>query len=353
MHDAKIRKRVAQGAKLIVVDPDTIRLADAANLHLQIKPGSDTLLLAGIINAMISENLIDASSVKVKGFDELKKSITEYKKEVIEEITGVPYSSIVEAAKLYGAARTPFIVYSTGITRNTYGADIVSQILNLSMLKPSTVLPVGPEGNSLGMSIMGLSPQYLPGLQADKNKIEKTYKVELPTAKGKDFKQMAKGGMKFIYAAGDIPLSLVAPTEKPSEFLVVHASHTNELTDKADVVLPAPSFIEQGGTVINIYGKIKNIKNAVKPEADVKAVWEILSELSVSMGYKMKYADISDVTGEIEKIISISGKKAPSFNPVAFRESEGIEEEAVGGMLRFSASVVTNSKVSQLFQVTV
>jgi anaerobic selenocysteine-containing dehydrogenase len=112
---ARIREALEKGAKLIVIDPRVTEFAAQADLHLQVRPGTDTALALGMINVMVTEGLFDREFVETwtVGMDELAEAASDYAPTQAAEITGVPPEKIVEAARMFAGAPSSCIVQGT------------------------------------------------------------------------------------------------------------------------------------------------------------------------------------------------------------------------------------------------
>ncbi|MEK7274678.1 MAG: molybdopterin-dependent oxidoreductase, partial [Candidatus Desantisbacteria bacterium] len=209
----EIRKAVANGARLIVVDPREIELADIADLHLQQSPGTDVAWMNAMMNVILSEGLHDQGFIdaRCEGFDEnFKAMIGKYTPEYAEEISGIPAEKIREAARIYAGAETACIIYSMGITQHTTGVDNVLSTANLAMLtgnvgkKSCGVLPLRGQNNVQGSCDMGALPNVYSGYQivADENvrlKFEEAWGVHLPSSSGITLTEMLHDNIKALY----------------------------------------------------------------------------------------------------------------------------------------------------------
>jgi len=133
------------GAKIIVVDPRTIQMSMMADLHLKLLPGTNVVLLNGLMNIIISEGLADDEFIanRTEGFEDLKKILPRYTPDYVEKIAGIPASELVQAAKMYGSAESSSIVYAMGITQHTTGVDNVLSCANLAMVTGNVIPYVG------------------------------------------------------------------------------------------------------------------------------------------------------------------------------------------------------------------
>ncbi len=285
--DVMIRRRAQAGAKIIVVNPDRIELASHQNaMHLQLKAGTDSALLAGLMSAVLAEGAVSSA----KGMDALKKSLVTVDAAASE--SGVSIESISNAAKAFATAQHAVVVIGSGIAAN---GEASQQALNLALLKNAGILPLMLEANALGVLRMGCMPDQGPGAA----KVKKT---------GKNYRDM-KSGMKALHLVGSM-----AHTDFKSDFLIVQASHMTPLAEKADIVLPMAAFYEKHGTIVNTYGTMKTVARAQQPAEQVKDGIAITLEISAAMS-KTKVLEEKDIITAVKKVKA--GKiTAGSFNPV-------------------------------------
>lgn len=111
LHEAKKR-----GMKFIVIDPRRTDAAEKADIFLQVKPGEDPTLLAGILRVILAEGLYDGDfvSVHVKGVEELREAVESFTPEYVEDRAGVPASLMIEAARTFAAGRKGSVTSGTG-----------------------------------------------------------------------------------------------------------------------------------------------------------------------------------------------------------------------------------------------
>ncbi|MBU0699981.1 formate dehydrogenase subunit alpha [bacterium] len=330
----EIRKAVANGAKLIVVDPRQIELTDISHLHLQQKPGTDVAWMNAMMNVILSEGLHDQGFIKdrCEGFEEFKTTVEKYTPEYVEGICGIPAEKIREAARIYACAQTACIVYSMGITQHTTGVDNVLCTANLAMLtanvgkKSSGVLPLRGQNNVQGSCDMGALPNVYSGYQpvSDENvrlKFEQAWGVKLSASPGLTLTEMLHDNIKGLYVMGENPVvsdpdaNHVKQALKDKEFLVVQDIFLTETAQLADVVLPAVSFAEKGGTFTNTERRVQLIQKAIEPIGGAMADWKIICELASRMGYDMRYESESEIMDEISIL-------TPSYGGIRYNRLE-------------------------------
>ena len=270
---AGIKRAVSSGrARLIVVDPRRIKIAEFADCYLRPTLGTDVAWINGMLNVIISENLQDAAFVaeRTEGFEEMKALVAKYTPEYVEGITGIPASQLVEAARLYAKAKVGNIIYCMGITQHTCGTDNVKSLANLAMLcgnlgiRGGGVNPLRGQNNVQGACDMGGLPNvftaYQPVTNTDASqKMAVTWGVaNLSTSVGMTVTEMIPaahdGRLKALYIIGENPLvsdpdlNHVEDSLKHLDLLVVQDLFLTETARKADVVLPGRCFAEKDGT---------------------------------------------------------------------------------------------------------
>ncbi len=285
--EVMIRRRAQAGAKVIVISTEKTDLAHHANaILLQVKAGTDTALLAGLMSAALTEG----AAPTAKGLDALKKTLLTA--DSAASSSGVSVEQITAAAKAYAAAKQPIVVLGTGVSANE---EASLQALNLALVKNAGVMVLMLEANALGVMQMGC----LTGMAAGFAKARKA---------GKSYEEMKKG-MKALYIAGSVP-----DIEFKSDMLIVQASHTSALTEKADLVLPMASLYEKQGSIINTYGSQKLFAQAQPAAGDVKDGVEAAAAIAAAIS-KTKAFKAKDIAALVRKVKT--GKlTAGAFKPV-------------------------------------
>lgn len=306
-------KRAARaGAKLIVADPREIWLSEIADIHLQLKPGTDVALLNGMAHVIIYEDLVDKEFIAnhTENFEALKKAVKDCTPEWAESISEVPADDIRKAARMYATTNKAGIYYTLGITEHTHGTDNVYGLANLVLMtghlgKPSSGMnPLRGQNNVQGANDAGASPVFYPGYQRVRDpearkKFENAWGVELSPDDGLNLnvmmKELAKGNVKGLYVMGeDIVLSepnasRVEEGLNQCEFLVVQDIFHNETTRFADVVLPATCFAEKDGVFTNSDRRVQRVRKAVNAPGEAREDWQIICDVARASGYPMPH----------------------------------------------------------------
>lgn len=305
---ARIKQRVLAGARLIVIDPRRIELAELADVHLQGRPGSNVAVFNGLARVLLDEGYADQDFLtrRASGLAELATLLDDYPPEHAAHIAGVPLGSLVNAARLYGDARRPVIIYGLGITEHAHGTDGVRTLANLAILKGAAgtpgccgVLPLRGQNNVQGASDMGALPDLLPGYQPVtdqhiRERFAEAWGGPLPDRPGLRIPQMFNaaidGRLKALYVIGedivqtDPDTGHVKTALEACELVVCHDLFLSQTAQYADVVLPASSFLEKDGTFVNFDRRFQRVRPALRPPGDAKSDFEALHLLAGALG---------------------------------------------------------------------
>ncbi len=330
-------------AKLIVADPRKIPLAENAAIYAPLAPGSNLAFINGILNVIISENLMNSDFVKnqTEGFEEFKASTQKYTPETVSAITGVPSDTIKEIARLYAKAKTASIVYAMGITQHISGTKNVGALANLALLtgqigrEATGVNPLRGQNNVQGACDMGALPDILPGYQNLKDeKVNKKFSSlwgenfasETGMTLGEMMDGAFNGSIKSLLIMAENPmlsdpnLNHVKEALENLELLVVQDIFMTETAKLAHVILPGASFIEKDGTFTNTERRVQRVRKAIEPVKNSKADWQILCGLIKSLGYWADYSSPSEIMEEIRSLV-------PSYGGITYDrlDNEGLQ----------------------------
>lgn len=323
---AAVKRAVLEnGAKLILVDPRKIELAEIATLWLRPKPGTDLAWINGMIHVILKENLADTEFIenRTEGFEEMKAAVAEFTPEKVEEITGIPAEDLIRAARIYAGERAA-VYYTMGITQHTHGTENVMALANLAMVcghvgKPGGGLnPLRGQNNVQGACDMGGLPNVFSGYQSVADpaivaKMEEAWGVKgLSDKPGLTLMEITSAAkekkIKGLFILGENPVVSDPDTHhliqalQSLDFLVVQDLFLTETAKLAHVVLPGASFAEKEGTFTNTERRVQRVRQAVSPIPGAKADWEILVELLKRMGVPADYDSPKAIFEEIRSV---------------------------------------------------
>ena len=340
-----VKNALKNGAELIVVDPRRIELADMADVHLQIKVGSDIALINGLMHVLITEELYDKEYVAkcCTGFEELRKKVMEYPPERAAEVSGIPADTIRTVARRLASVKPAMLAYCLGITEHTCGVNNVVSCANLQMLLGNVgfecggVNPIRGQNNVQGACDMGALPNLFPGYQKvddpqARAKFEDAWGVEqLPDKPGLMLPSMLEGilegKIKGFYVFGE-NLANTEPDIKhvehclaSAEFLVCQDNFPNETTRFAHVVLPAAAWGEKDGTYTNSERRVNRVRTASVPPGEAKPNWWIFKEIARRMGQKWESGSAQEIWDNEVSLL------APSLAGVKYArlENDGVQ----------------------------
>jgi formate dehydrogenase major subunit len=338
---SRMKKRLRQGAKLIVIDPRKTEMVRSAHVeaayHLPLRPGTNVAVVNAMAHVVVTEGLVDekyvAERCDVKSFDTWRKFIAqpESSPEALEEVTGVPAADIRGAARLYANAPNGAIYYGLGVTEHSQGSTMVMGIANLAMATGNIgregvgVNPLRGQNNVQGSCDMGSFPHELSGYRhisddATRALFEAAWGVKIDPEPGLRIPNMFDAALDGSYrglfvqgediAQSDPDTHHVQSALKAMECVVVQDLFINETAKLAHVFLPGTSFLEKDGTFTNAERRINRVRPAVK-EATGLSEWETACRLSQALGYPMSYNSASEIMDEIAAL-------TPTFSGVSF-----------------------------------
>lgn len=337
----QIRRAVKRGTKVIVVDPRKIDLTNQAEIHLQIKPGTNVAFANGMMHVILKEGLADMEYIEARteGFEELRGIVKSYTPEKVAEICHINPEDLVKAARLYAKAKAAPIIYCLGVTEHTTGTEGVMSLSNLAMMvgkigKPGCgVNPLRGQNNVQGACDMGCMPDDFPGYQKVANeeaitKFEKAWGVPLSRSKGltstQVFPAAMEGKIKGLYIFGEDPIvtdpdtSHIEKALNSLDFLVVQELFLTETTAFADVVLPGVSYAEKEGTFTNTERRLQRVRKAVEPAGEARDDIQIFCDVMERMGYPCRYDGAGQVLDEIAAL-------TPSYGGFSFERLDSGE----------------------------
>ncbi len=344
---SQMKRRLREGAKLIIVDPRAIDLVNSphikADYHLQLRPGTNVALANALANVIVTEALVNETFVAARcereAFERWKAFVAKpvHSPEAMEPVTGVPAAAIRGAARLYATGGNAAIYYGLGVSEHSQGSTMVMAIANLAMAtgnigRPGVgVNPLRGQNNVQGSCDMGSFPHELPGYRHISDPVvrgafEREWGVKLLDEPGLRIPNMfdaaLDGSFKGLYVQGedmvqsDPNTTHVAAALKSLECLVVQDLFLNETAKYAHVFLPGSSFLEKNGTFINAERRISPVRKVMSPLGGLED-WQVTMALSKAMGYEMRYANPSQIMDEIARL-------TPTFQGVSYAKIEAM-----------------------------
>jgi assimilatory nitrate reductase catalytic subunit len=302
--------------KLIVIDPRATDTAAAADLHLAIEPGTDTILLGAMLQVLIWDGYLDRRFIDAHtaGFDAARDAVRELTPEAAARICGVKAADIVTAARWFGQSQAALSLWCQGLNQSQHGTDNGSALIHLHLATGQIGRPgAGPfsltgQPNAMGGRETGAMATLLPGHRdpasaEDRAELARHWNVPaLPERPGKTavemFDALAAGEIKAVWIACTNPAQSLPDQGRVraalarAEFVVVQEAYADtETAAFADLLLPAATWGEKEGTVTNSERRISRVRAAVAPPGEARPDWQIARDFALRLGAKVSRGD--------------------------------------------------------------
>ena len=338
---SRMKKRIREGARLIVADPRRIDMVQSphikADYHLPLRPGTNVALLNALSHVVVTEGLIDEAYVRERcdlgDFEHWARFVAreENSPEASEQYTGVPATDVRAAARLYATGGNGAIYYGLGVTEHSQGSTTVMAMANLAMATGNIgrdgvgINPLRGQNNVQGSCDMGSFPHEFSGYRhvsddSTRQVFEMLWGVPLDAEQGLRITNMldeaVEGTFKGLYVQGE-DIAQSDPNTKhvtaglaSMECVVIQDIFLNETAKYAHVFLPGASFLEKDGTFTNAERRINRVRQVMAPLAG-KDEWQVTIDLARALGYEMAYGHPSEIMDEIARL-------TPSFAGVSY-----------------------------------
>ena len=338
---SRMKKRIREGAKLIVVDPRRIDLVRSPHVeaayHLPLLPSTNVAMMNAFGHVIVSENLMDRNFIKrrcsepdfLRWLEFIKAP--EHSPEAMEAITGVPAQQVREAARLYATGGNAAIYYGLGVTEHSQGSTMVMAMANIAMATGNIgregvgVNPMRGQNNVQGSCDMGSFPHEFTGYRHVSNPdvraiFEKEWSTKLESEPGLRLPNMfdaaADGSFRGMFIQGeDIAQSdpnthHVEHALESMDIVIVQDLFLNETAAFAHVFLPGTSFLEKDGTFTNAERRVNRVRKVMREKQGMPE-WEVVCRISAAMGHHMHYNSADDILAEI-------ARTTPTFQGISF-----------------------------------
>ena len=338
---SRMKRRLRQGAKLIVVDPRRIDLVRTphveADYHLPLRPGANVAVLTAMAHVVVTDGLVDEVFVRERcDWEEFSQWASfvgdpRHSPETLAPVTLVDPQQLRAAARLYATGGNAAIYYGLGVTEHSQGSSTVMAIANLAMATGNVgregvgVNPLRGQNNVQGACDMGSFPHELSGYRhvsdsATRRLFEAEWGVAMDPEPGLRIPNMldaaVDGAFKALYVQGEDILQSdpntkhVAAGLAAMECVIVHDLFLNETANYAHIFLPGSSFLEKNGTFTNAERRIQPVRKVMTPLNGLED-WEVTQGLANALGLGWSYSHPSEVMDEIARL-------TPTFAGVSF-----------------------------------
>jgi len=338
---SRMKQRLRQGAKLIVIDPRRIDLVRSPHIeaahHLPLRPGTNVAVLTAMAHVIVTEGLVDQAFVRercdAQEFQDWADFVGQARNspEALAPLTNVDPGDLRAAARLYATGGNGAIYYGLGVTEHSQGSSTVMAIANLAMAtgnigRPGVgVNPLRGQNNVQGACDMGSFPHELSGYRhisdGDTRALfEADWGVALDAEPGLRIPNMldaaVDGSFKALYVQGEDILQSdpntkhVAAGLAAMECVIVQDLFLNETANYAHIFLPGSTFLEKDGTFTNAERRIQPVRKVMTPLNGL-ADWEVTQGLANALDLNWTYTHPSEIMDEVARL-------TPSFANVSF-----------------------------------
>jgi len=337
---ARIKRARKRGMGMIVVDPKETTLAKMADIHVQLRPGTNVALYQGLSHVILRDGLQasdDWMSNRTENLEPFKEMVAKMTPKRCEEITLVPAATIEAAAHLYASSSAAMAVHGLGMTEHSHGSEGVMALSSLALLTGNVgrlgtgINPLRGQNNVQGSCDMGALPNVYTNYQSVTNETvqrahEKVWGVPLSNTPGLTYPVMIdkviEGEFNALYMIG----SDIAHTDPDNlkvvkalsmlDLLIVQDIFFCESAKYAHVILPAASFLESDGTYTNGERRVQRIRKAINSPGQAKQDWVIVAELAAALGHPIVDSDeVSDIWDELASL-------TPNFRGINYARLE-------------------------------
>ena len=340
---SRMKKRLREGAKLIVIDPrktDLVRSAHIeADYHLPVRPGTNVAVVTALAHVIVTEGLANEAFIRERcdwsEYEDWAAFVSEerHSPEATAAITGIDPEQLRGAARLFATGGNGAIFYGLGVTEHSQGSTTVMAIANLAMVtgnigRPGVgVNPLRGQNNVQGSCDMGSFPHEFTGYRhvatdSVRESFEAFWNVHLDKEPGLRINNMFDAAMDGhfmgLYVQGEDILQSDPNTKhvvaalSAMECVIVHDLFLNETANYAHVFLPGSTFLEKDGTFINAERRVQRVRKVMTPRNGF-ADWEVTILLGKAMGYETHYNHPSEIMDEIAAL-------TPTFSGVSYQK---------------------------------
>ena len=301
----KIKAAVAGGSKLVTIGEKGSGLSELAHKKINLKEGSSTLFLEGLLALILEEGLYADSFLKdrTSGWEELQNKLANFDWPAFRSQTGYERNDMVELAQLWVDAKSGLILYD----EDNLTSEAAALLIDLSLVTGKMgaprqgIIPLRPKNNSQGLLDMGMTPTHLAGYQP----------LEEPGLTPSDiWRSLEENKLQGLFLFGEDPVGCSKEPERTAELLtkakllVVQDITLTATARLADIVLPAATFAESEGTYTSTERRIQALRPALSPPTG-RQNWRVLLQLAQASGPTWSYRRLEDLWLEMASTVPI------------------------------------------------
>ena len=351
----KARKRAGgDEVKVIVVDPRRTRTAELADIHLQLRPGTDVALLNSLLYEAVLAGGLDGQFVaeRTTGWQQLRSSLSRYQAELVSKQTGVPAQQIVDAARVYASNGPALSFWAMGLNQSTSGVDNSLALINLALAtgnigrQGSGPFSLTGQANAMGGREAGGLSGSLPGHRSvadacDRADVERAWGLPPGSISARPgltavemIEALERDELKVVWVVCTNPLVSLPDSERVraafarAELVVVQdAYHPTETTEVADLILPAAQWAEREGTMTNSERRVSLLEQVVEPPGEALPDWQIISRVAGALGHgdAFSYSCAAEIFAEYRELTRGRDLDITGLDYDVLRETGGVQ----------------------------
>lgn len=349
-----MKAKKANKTKMIVIDPRKTDTAKKADIHLQIKPGTDVILFNAITRELINKGLIDEMEAKniTQGFEKLKEHVQSFTPKFAEEKTGISEKQLAEVVELIGQSKGALFMWGQGLNQSRIGTRKVTSLLNIPFITGNIgkagAGPLAVTGQSTAMSLReaGALPNLLPGFRKvddpqARQEVADIWGVDPQKISPKAGRTIADilngieaGEIKALWIIHSNPAATFPDTSwvrsvlNKLDFLIVQdCYHPTETSQFAHILLPAAQWSEKEGTMTNSERGLNLIEQAVQPPGEAKTDIEIVMNVARKMGFEKQFSfqKTEDIFEEFKRCTTHRPNDINGLSYARMRKEKGLQ----------------------------
>ena len=314
----RVRTRQREGADVVVVDPRRTPTAEAADVHLQVRPGADLPLLNALLHTIERDGLLDRTFLErhTTGLEDALAVAAEWPPERAAAVCGIDAAAIEDVAHRFGAAQRAMVLWSMGANQSSVGTLKNQALINLCLATGNVgrsgtgPLSLTGQPNAMGGRESGGLAPLLPGyrsIASPDDRVEMRRLWDLPArAPGISpragvtatdlVEAIERGEIRAVWIVATNPVvsqpdaeRFAAALRKCELVVVQDAYHPTETGALAHVLLPAAAWPEKDGTMTNSERRVSLVQRALDPPGDALPDWEIFARVGRELGHEAAF----------------------------------------------------------------
>ncbi|HYM55081.1 MAG TPA: molybdopterin-dependent oxidoreductase [Solirubrobacteraceae bacterium] len=316
---SRVRARQQEGAEVIVVDPRRTPTAEAADVHLAVRPGTDLALLNALLHVIHRDGLLDRTFVErhTTGIEDMVAVAAEWTPERAAFTCGIDAAAIEDVAHRFGAAQRAMVLWSMGANQSAVGTLKNQALINLCLATGNIgragtgPLSLTGQPNAMGGRESGGLAHLLPGYRTiasaeDRAELRRRWDIP-PRAPGISPRPgvpaselvdaIERGEVRAVWIVATNPIVSQPDAERftaalrACELVIVQdAYHPTETGALAHMLLPAASWPEKDGTMTNSERRVSLVQRALQPPGAALPDWEIFARVGRALGHEEAFA---------------------------------------------------------------